>query len=314
MGSCPLCGSDTSRVVCDCSNVPPRINSLAGMVQQCAVCRFLFKEPTLKSLDSLEEIYQYTVEDTEFYFGPTMKGYDLNSAEIRFNSSILEEIRRWTSSTSDSQRSLLDVGCATGALLDQSRAFGFVPHGVELNPHFAEYARTAFGLPVVAGELSLDHFDPEAFDVITMIDLLEHVADPLGLLDAAWHLLKPGGLLVVYTPNHRSVIAWLSLALYRLSGRNLCTPAYIVFGTNHVCFFDHKTLPMAFERTGFDVEAMHRVRYEPAREGEVGGQSGLAFGLRALEIFAQTIGLPYRLLAFARKPDRFAGCQINNEN
>ncbi len=299
---CPLCGSDSSRVIYDCRDVPPRINTLAGMIHQCTDCQFLYKESTQQSLNALEEIYQYTIKETEFYFGPVLKGYDENSAEIRLYSYVLEEIHRRIGPATNSEQRLLDVGCATGAMLDQSRAFGFTPYGVELNPNFARYAREEFGIPVIAGELNVEHFESESFAAITMIDLIEHVPDPLGLLNTARQLLRPDGLLVVYTPNHRSLIVQLSLALYHLTGGRIRTPADTVFGTNHVCFFDHVTLPVALRRTGYTVDAVHRIKYDPGHQGEVSDQSGMAIGLKALETFSQLIGLPYRLLAFAHKP------------
>ena len=302
MIACPLCGSGFSRVICDCRDVPPRINTLAGVIRRCTDCQFLYKEPTQQPLDALDEIYQYTVEETEFYFGPVMKGYDENSAEIKLYSRILEQVRQRIGPATDNEQRLLDVGCATGAMLDRSRAFGFTPYGVELNPHFARYAREEFGIPVVAGELSGEQFEPELFDIATMIDLVEHVPAPLELLDTAWQLLRPGGLLVVYTPNHRSLIAQLSLALYRLTGERIRAPAYTVFGTNHVCFFDHRTLPIALQKAGYIVDTMQRVKYDPAHEGEVDSHSILAIGLSGLETLAQPLGLPYRLLAFAHKP------------
>jgi 2-polyprenyl-3-methyl-5-hydroxy-6-metoxy-1,4-benzoquinol methylase len=304
---CPLCGSGVSQVICDCSDAPYRpdtLNTLAGRIRRCADCQFLYKETTQQSLDALEQIYQYTVQDTQAYFAPTLKGYDENSAEIRLYSRILGQVRERIGppADDDDEQHLLDVGCGTGALLDRSRAFGFTPHGVELNPHFAEYAREAFDVPVVAGELSLEHFDSGQFTVITMMDLIEHVPNPSELLGVAWQLLRPGGWLVIYTPNHRSLIAQLSLALHRLTGGRFSRPAYIIFGTNHVCFFDHQTLPAVLQRAAYTVEAMWRIKYDPAHEGEVPSRSLLAAGLRTLEAIAQPIGLPYRLLAFARKP------------
>ena len=299
---CPLCGSDGSHVIYDCRNVPPRLNTLTGVIHQCADCRFLYKEPSQRALDTLEGIYEYTVEETRVYFGPTLKGYDLNSAEIRLYSRVLEETRRRIGPVISGEHRLLDVGCGTGALLDRSRAFGFTPYGVELNPNFARYAREEFGIPVIAGELNVEHFESESFAAITMIDLIEHVPDPLGLLNTARQLLRPDGLLVVYTPNHRSLIVQLSLALYHLTGGRIRTPADTVFGTNHVCFFDHVTLPVALRRTGYTVDAVHRIKYDPGHQGEVSDQSGMAIGLKALETFSQLIGLPYRLLAFAHKP------------
>ena len=302
MTVCPLCGSDMSEIICDCTGVPQRINTLAGVIYQCANCQFLYKEPTQHSLDTIEEIYQYTVEETEVYNGPTLKGYDEKSPEIRLYSRVLQEVCQRADSTTREGWRLLDLGCGTGALLDRSRAFGFDPYGVELDPHFAEYARKEFGIPVVAGELRPEHFERESFDAVTMMDVIEHVTDPLELLNTAWHLMKPNGVLAIYTPNHRSLIARLALALYRVTSGCICKPAYTVFGTNHVCFFDHQTLPTALRKTRYVLDAVYRIGYDIEHQGEVKGYPILAAGVAVLETLAQAIGLPYRLLVFAHKP------------
>lgn len=304
MIACPLCGSSASRLICDCSQLPPspHHNTLPGLIYRCTSCRFLYKETTQHSLDELEQVYQFTVEDVSDYFGPVLKGYDLDSAEIRLYTQVLEELCRRLGPAPCGERRLLDVGCGTGALLDRSRAFGFTPHGVELNPHCARYAQEAFALPVVAGELSVEDFESQSFDAITMMDLIEHVPDPLALLHAAWQLLKPGGLLAIYTPNHRSIVAQSALALYRATGGHVHRPAHILFGTMHVSFFDHQTLSMALDRTGYILDELRRIKYDPRHQGEVNSRSTLAIGIEVLEMFAQWVGLPFRLLVFAHKP------------
>lgn len=303
MITCPLCGSSAKRMVCNCSNVPPspHKNTLPGLIYQCTDCQFLYKETTWQPLDALKQVYQFTIEDARDYFGPVLKGYDLSSAEMRLYSSVLEELRQRMGPVTAGEQRLLDVGCGTGALLDRSRAFGFTPYGVELNPHCAQYAQEAFGLPVLVGELSRNQFEPQSFDAITMMDLIEHVPDPLILLHTAWQLLKPRGLLVVYTPNHRSIVAQLALALYRVTGGRLCMPAYVLFGTMHVCFFDHQTLSTALHRTGYSIDTIYRMRYDPEHQGEVHNQPTVAIGLQMIEVFAQWVGLPFRLLVFAHK-------------
>jgi 2-polyprenyl-3-methyl-5-hydroxy-6-metoxy-1,4-benzoquinol methylase len=301
---CPVCHSDKSRVICDCSQVPPRLTTLTGIIHECSDCRFIYKETIEQPLDRLADLYRFSLQETRWYFGPTLKGYRENSPEIRFFSSVLQETQRHLSGPVHTRPPrLLDVGCATGAFLDRSRAFGFDPYGVELNPYLAQYAQDAFNLPVIVGELTLGFFEPDYFDAISMLDVIEHVPDPVAILNAAGALLRPGGLIVLYTPNHRSVIARLSLATYQWSGGRVRGPVHIVFGTNHVSFFDHHSLPAVLRRAGFECEALYRIPYDTQYQGEIRDTNGfLKFGVQVVESVARIINLPYRLLAFARKP------------
>jgi SAM-dependent methyltransferase len=60
-------------------------------------------------------------------------------------------------------------------------------------------------VPVVSALLNDAPFPDESFDAITMWDVLEHVHQPLVVIDAAARLLRPGGVLVVNHPNTASI-------------------------------------------------------------------------------------------------------------
>lgn len=102
---------------------------------------------------------------------------------------------------------LLDIGCNIGMFLDCARSDGFEVAGVELNRSCAEYARSTYGLDVRATYLEQAGFDADSFDVVTMFDVLEHVTDMERILAEVRRILKPGGLLVVQSPNLASVMA-----------------------------------------------------------------------------------------------------------
>jgi SAM-dependent methyltransferase len=106
---------------------------------------------------------------------------------------------------------LLDVGCGPGLLLDEARGRGYDVVGLELSHAAARHAREALGLDV--RELALEGFaEPEAFDVVVLADVLEHLDDPVDGLDRCAALLRPGGALCVVTPDPASLTA-------RLAGR-----------------------------------------------------------------------------------------------
>lgn len=100
---------------------------------------------------------------------------------------------------------LLDVGCGNGFFLDQMRRLGWNVEGVELDGMAASVARTKFELEVFQGSLEEAKFPDKYFDAITINHVIEHVLDPIGLLKECRRMLRPGGKLVVMTPNIRSL-------------------------------------------------------------------------------------------------------------
>lgn len=100
---------------------------------------------------------------------------------------------------------LLDVGCGNGRYLAQMRILGWEVTGVEVDPAAADRARAAFGLTVHTGTLFDGEFPPESFDVVTISHVIEHVDDPLGLLRECCRVLRPGGRVVITTPNSASL-------------------------------------------------------------------------------------------------------------
>jgi SAM-dependent methyltransferase len=96
---------------------------------------------------------------------------------------------------------LLDVGCAAGFLLDEARRRGWEPRGVEISRFASAHARQALDLDVFTGSLEAAKFPDQEFDVVVLYFVLEHLRDPLSLLQEIGRVLKPGGLLSVAVPN-----------------------------------------------------------------------------------------------------------------
>jgi len=94
----------------------------------------------------------------------------------------------------------LDVGSSFGGFLERARKFGFRPFGIEISPYSAEFCRKR-NIETFQGEF-LDSVYPENFfDVITMIEVIEHLDRPNEVFQKLYSLLKKGGLLVIQTAN-----------------------------------------------------------------------------------------------------------------
>ena len=88
---------------------------------------------------------------------------------------------------------LLDVGCATGVLLDVARAGGWDVTGVDVSDYAVDFCRSR-GLTVHHGDVESARFPSAHFDVVVMDDTVEHLADPRATLAELARLLVPGGL------------------------------------------------------------------------------------------------------------------------
>lgn len=95
---------------------------------------------------------------------------------------------------------LLDAGCGRGTFLRAARERGFEVRGIEQQTDLVTQARGE-GLDVLAGTIPDSLSALAEFDAVTVFDVLEHLADPLGALEALLAALRPGGSLVLSVPR-----------------------------------------------------------------------------------------------------------------
>jgi len=100
---------------------------------------------------------------------------------------------------------VLDVGCGGGAFLERMRELGWRVVGVEPDPRAVEVARAQRGLDVRAGTLEQNRFEDRRFDAVASSHVIEHVHDPLAFLVECARITRPGGRIVVVTPNTESL-------------------------------------------------------------------------------------------------------------
>jgi trans-aconitate methyltransferase len=100
------------------------------------------------------------------------------------------------------ERKLLDVGCGCGFLLKKAFERGWAVCGIDPSEQSVEYAKNVLAAPVVQGTLEQFHSD-EKFDVITMINVFDHLTQPWEELKKVYILLEPGGYIFLRFPNGR---------------------------------------------------------------------------------------------------------------
>ena len=94
----------------------------------------------------------------------------------------------------------LELGSAHGGFVAMLQWAGFEATGLELSPWVVNFAQQTFNVPMVCGPVEDQQFNPASFDVIALMDVLEHLADPVATMQYCATLLKSDGLLLLQTP------------------------------------------------------------------------------------------------------------------
>ena len=103
----------------------------------------------------------------------------------------------------------LDIGCFTGDFLKILKGFGADVYGVELQEEAVQIANKSLNGHVYKADLLKNNFPQHEYDIVTMLGLIEHVIDPVPLIERAVSLLKHDGILMLQTPDSNSILARL---------------------------------------------------------------------------------------------------------
>ena len=200
------------------------------------------------------------------------------------------------------KRTLLDLGAHVGRLIQVAAEAGWRPEGVELNPRTSAYAARATGLPVHRADLRDLEAEGRRYAAVTLIDVLEHIPEPVEALKGVKRVLEPGGWIAVKVPHGPN-----QLLKERIRGRLFrgYRPT-VADNLVHVSHFTPGSLRMALERAGFvDVSVTTAAPVLPppsaaaARAGRVAFLRGTTLAARMIPGGARS-PLAMNLQAYAR--------------
>lgn len=146
------------------------------------------------------------------------------------------------------ERWLLDVGCGPGHFCRYMHQAGWHVVGVEPSGDAAEVAR-CLGITVWDSMEQCSRETVQRFDAVTLLNVLEHVLDPAGLLREVRSLMHGESILAVRVPNDFSVIQ--DCAYRKLGGES-----WWIAIPDHINYFNFETLVQLVERLGFQVADM----------------------------------------------------------
>lgn len=223
---CPLCTSPKNKL----------LFVKKGFAHRQCDCEMIYVAPILRD----------NISDKDYRGGDLYKNWNevilnpLNSKLDKLRFSYCMELLEKVTGFGLNGKKVLDVGCGTGLFFDVCKENGAECFGVELNHSAAEVSRKR-GADVKEEVLGKCGFSENHFDVITLWTVLEHIAEPLEILELIVSLLKPKGTLLIEIPN----VGGLGV---RLQGKDSCTFG----GDQHISFFSDETLGRALEKVGLE--------------------------------------------------------------
>ena len=219
---CPVCGE-------------PRRDRLFGKdgwpVARCPACGLVYVDATVDRA-ALDRIY-----GRDYYEGEVFDDY-LGERDARLASG---RVRAARLAALVPHGRLLDLGCAAGYFLHAASAHYEVT-GVEVSAFASQHARDEFGHRVFTGEIFDAPLADGEFDVVTLWDVVEHLADPRAVLREVARVTRTGGLLALTTGDVEGPLASQDLERWDL----MCPPA-------HLLFFAPRTIERLLNDAGFEI-------------------------------------------------------------
>ena len=227
--ACPLCGArDTRRL----------FTKFELGIERCRRCRLVYANPRAPE-DVILARYSSHYFWHEYLPNAGAPGGVIDDVLLDGrHGSMLALIR----STAPDATRLLEIGSGAGLFLRAASRAGWAVAGLELSEEGAAFARDRLGLDVRTERAEAMSFEPASFDVAVMFDVIEHLFEPRGVLEATRRALRPGGILVVSTPNLQA------LSRYAL-GKNWA----VLSPLEHTCYFEENTLERMLTACGFTI-------------------------------------------------------------
>ncbi|MCE9598072.1 MAG: class I SAM-dependent methyltransferase [Spirochaetia bacterium] len=183
--------------------------------------------------ERLEDLYS-----EDYYSGKADYTYKDERKQERFERFVwkarLNRIKEFVPAPAD----FLDVGCAYGGLALEAASMGYSSQGLDLSGHAVNEAKKR-GLKAKQGRITDGLFAPRSIDIVTMIEVIEHLEDPQASLAELSRMIRPGGLLVIQTANFEGQQA-------KRGGSN-----YHYYLPGHLFYFSKSNLTRLLRANGF---------------------------------------------------------------
>lgn len=219
---CTLCGQEEAfSVYCQMSTF---------QVLKCNACEFVF----------IPQVYRKLITYTDYKSSTVTAAVKAgnNWLKMQRHKLRIKHIKRYKS-----KGLLFDLGSGWGHFLQTAQSSGYSVSGVELSEEPFKYSVEELKLPVQRADFFTLNYT-QAFDIISLWDVLEHIDRPVPFIIKCNQALTTEGIIVIQVPQIDSFIA----------RRKKCN--WNMMGLDHVNYFSRKTLPKLLNECGFEVLEM----------------------------------------------------------
>jgi 2-polyprenyl-3-methyl-5-hydroxy-6-metoxy-1,4-benzoquinol methylase len=239
---------------CWCGNA--QLLPFSPTYAQCQACA------TLVSLESPpDEKLLVKDDETDFYgkqYWLTHQTADLGFSDIqsRVRRDLAERNLHWLQTLlkyCTPPAKTLEVGCAHGSFVALMQQAGYRTSGVEMSPWVVAFGEKTFDIKVALGPIEDLAMPAGELDAIVLMDVLEHLPDPLKTLARCFELLKPDGLLLLQTPEFRPDVSYEQLVASKDRFLEMLIP------DEHIYLFSRQSVTEFFQQ----LDAPY-IRFEPA--------------------------------------------------
>ncbi|MCB1020952.1 MAG: class I SAM-dependent methyltransferase [Acidobacteria bacterium] len=252
--ACPRCDSEVYTTLFRGTDRLYGTTNRMFNVVECSNCALLRLDP-MPSAAELAKFYPET------YWWQEDASSSGRLAEL-YRQFVLRDHVRFVNRAIRREGPVLDIGCGGGSFLHALGKHGHDVVGSDISAKAAATAHKQYAIPATCSSLPRLPFRDGSFAAVTMFHVVEHLPDPMAALEAAWHLLAPGGRLVVQVPN---AACWQMLLLgERWSGLDI---------PRHLIDFRAEDLEELLEHAGFEVR---RRKYFSLRDNPAGLATSLA--------------------------------------
>lgn len=148
---------------------------------------------------------------------------------------------------------IIELGCSHGSFVALLRQAGYDASGVELSPWVVDFGSRTFGVSISVGPIESLSIPEGSLDVIVLMDVLEHLSDPMATMSHCLRLLKPEGLLLIQTPQFKEEFRYQSLLESKDRFLEMLIPE------EHIYLFSIRSAARLFQQLGAE-----QVQFEPA--------------------------------------------------
>ena len=226
--NCPLCGVNETTLV---------HRKFDFDISQCLSCRLVYVGPIRPTPDVSWLRYNPNYFWDEYLpsLGVRDGVYDLTAFDRRY-APMLALLAPY-----QQMGKILEIGCGAGFFLKAAERAGWqAAQGIELSRAAVDFGQEKLGLEIQLGTLEDVPLPARSYDAIALFDTIEHLFDPKKILASTLSLLRPGGVLILSTPN-----------IHALSHQILGHSWAVLNPLEHLVYFSPQTLTHMLKSTGY---------------------------------------------------------------